>query len=137
MDPPTGNVENLRGWMTIPHIARIYRVPEEVLFEALGLPAGRTYRNRSLFKLNQELFPDQPRIVLDKIRSAILSYYSTHPEMPTHPGKPLMPTLPLLPEKGPAETPPQAPEPTGLVWKLADQGDSEEWHKEYIGKRSV
>ena len=31
--------EPLHGWMTVPYIARSYRVPAAVLYAALGLPA--------------------------------------------------------------------------------------------------
>ncbi len=31
--------EPIRGWMTVPYIARSYRVPPAVLYAALGLPA--------------------------------------------------------------------------------------------------
>ena len=31
--------EPLHGWMTVPYIARSYRVPASVLYAALGLPA--------------------------------------------------------------------------------------------------
>lgn len=33
-------VESLRGWMTLPYIARVYGIPEAALREALGLPAS-------------------------------------------------------------------------------------------------
>jgi len=33
-------VETLRGWMTLPYIAQVYRVPEPELRAALGLPAS-------------------------------------------------------------------------------------------------
>jgi hypothetical protein len=34
----TSDVEALRGWMTLPYIARAYGVPEDALFAALGIP---------------------------------------------------------------------------------------------------
>lgn len=33
-------VESIRGWMTLPYVARLHRVPEQRLREALGLPAS-------------------------------------------------------------------------------------------------
>ncbi len=39
-------VETLRGWMTLPYIARVHGVPEPELRAALGLPAsGHETRN--------------------------------------------------------------------------------------------
>jgi hypothetical protein len=34
----TTDVEAIRGWMTLPYIARAYGVPEDALFVALGIP---------------------------------------------------------------------------------------------------
>ena len=36
--PTLVDVEDIRGWMTLPYIARAYRVPERVLFAALDIP---------------------------------------------------------------------------------------------------
>ena len=37
------DVEAIRGWMTLPYIARAYGVPEDALFDALSIPkAGNT-----------------------------------------------------------------------------------------------
>lgn len=46
-------VEALRGWMTLPYIARVYGIPEARLREVLGLPpAGDDERSlRSWFEL--------------------------------------------------------------------------------------
>jgi hypothetical protein len=45
-DAPAGGVTDvaaIRGWMTLPYIARAYGVPEDWLFEALAIPkAGNT-----------------------------------------------------------------------------------------------
>lgn len=138
MRPSASNVNDLRGWMTIPHIARMYRVPEDVLFEALGLPAGDTYRNRSLYDINQEFFPNQPRLGLEKVKNAILGYYAAHPEAPLRPGAPSMPTLIPKPENGPMGTPPQAPKPSSEILKPGNQGTLEGWYCEKcFGERLV
>lgn len=42
-------VETLRGWMTLPYIARVHGVPESKLRAALGLPASG-HETRSLLK---------------------------------------------------------------------------------------
>jgi hypothetical protein len=34
----TSDVEAIRGWMTLPYIARAYGVPEDALFAALDIP---------------------------------------------------------------------------------------------------
>ena len=35
----TFSVDSLRGWMTVPYIAKTYAVPEADLYEGLGIPA--------------------------------------------------------------------------------------------------
>jgi hypothetical protein len=42
-------VETLRGWMTLPYIARVHGVPEPELRAALGLPASG-HETRSLLE---------------------------------------------------------------------------------------
>lgn len=42
-------VETLRGWMTLPYIARVHGVPESELRAALGLPANG-HETRSLLE---------------------------------------------------------------------------------------
>ena len=100
------DVEMLRGWMTIPHIARIYRVPEDYLFESLGLAANETDRRSSLAQLNRRLAPGQPNLVLDKLKAAILQYQAAHPEITLTPVAP--PPIPL-PGERPGLPPEAAP----------------------------
>jgi hypothetical protein len=38
------DVEAIRGWMTLPYIARAYGVPEDALFEALAIPKAENAR---------------------------------------------------------------------------------------------
>ena len=38
------DVEAIRGWMTVPYIARAYGVPEDALFAALGIPKAGNER---------------------------------------------------------------------------------------------
>lgn len=38
------DVEAIRGWMTVPYIARAYGVSEEALFSALGIPKAGNER---------------------------------------------------------------------------------------------
>lgn len=97
------DVEMLRGWMTIPHIARIYRVPEDYLFASLGVTAGEGYRRDSLSRLNSKLAPGQPGYVIDQIKAAIIQYQAEHPEVILTPIEPPPEGLP------PWEMPPAPP----------------------------
>lgn len=65
------DVNLIREWMTIPYISKTYGVPQNVLFDALGIPLNRN-REKSLRRLNREYFPQQEGIVLEKIKAAVM-----------------------------------------------------------------
>ena len=69
------DVELIRECMTIPFIAKTYRVPAPLLFEALDLsPRGND--EKSLQQLNEEFFPEAPGIVLELVKTAVRAYQS-------------------------------------------------------------
>lgn len=72
-------VETLRGWMTLPYIAKAYGVPESRLRETLGLPAtGDEDRSlRSWFDL-QGIDPEAGRARVE----ALIQAESNRPEAP-------------------------------------------------------
>ena len=76
--PGVTDVEAIRGWMTIPYIATAYGVPEEYLFEHIGIPAEGN-RNKSLGQLNREYAFGQPTIILNVVKEAIRQYQREQP----------------------------------------------------------
>ena len=38
LEPGVTNVEQVKGWMTVPYIARAYQVPDDYIFEQLNIP---------------------------------------------------------------------------------------------------
>jgi len=73
--PPSGkmetDVELIRDWMTIPFISRMYRVPTEVLFEALKVSPQKD-REKSLKEINEEYFPEADGIAIELVKAVIL-----------------------------------------------------------------
>lgn len=68
---PETDVERIRDWMTIPFIAKMYRVPPSVLYKALDiLPRGN--QEKSLRQLNEEFFRGSPGVVETKVKAAVL-----------------------------------------------------------------
>ncbi|MEO8357773.1 MAG: hypothetical protein ABI621_17850 [Chloroflexota bacterium] len=61
----------IRDWMTIPFIAKMYRVPPPVLYKALGIPSQGN-RDKSLTQLNEEYFPKVPGFVETTIKAILL-----------------------------------------------------------------
>lgn len=85
----------IRDWMTIPFISKMYQVPANILFDALGIPANRN-REKSLKQLNEEYFPQAEGIVLEKVRAAVLANRPRQIEDEI-PAVPITPTSPNLP----------------------------------------
>lgn len=75
--PPPGKVETdvelIRDWMTVPFISRMYRVPDEIIFQALGIPP-KNNRDKSLLDLNREYYPDTEGFVIAQVKSTILAH---------------------------------------------------------------
>jgi len=76
------DVELIRDWMTIPFIQHTYHVPPEVLFKELGIPP-KGNQEKSLMQLNEEFFPDENGVVLEKVKAIILA--NQPPPIPTTP----------------------------------------------------
>jgi hypothetical protein len=76
------DVELIRDWMTLPYISITYGLPRHLLYEALDLPPNRNEK-KSLKQLNDEYFPGEPGIVLEKVKAAILSYQATLTPVPS------------------------------------------------------
>lgn len=79
------DVELIREWMTIPYVARMYHVPPQILFEAVGLPHSKSVAEMSLKQLNDEYFPQAEGFVLNTIKAAILKFQSQNVSPPTSP----------------------------------------------------
>jgi len=67
---PVTDVELIRDWMTIPFIARMYHVPPEILFDAIGIqPLGN--KEKSHKEMNEKYFSEQQGIVEEKVKVAV------------------------------------------------------------------
>ena len=87
------DVNLIREWMTIPFISKMYHVPANVLFDALGIPANKN-REKSLKRLNREYFPREDGIVLEKIKAAVL--VNQPQQMQENPQIPVVPVTPTF-----------------------------------------
>lgn len=92
--PPSGKIETdvelIRDWMTLPFITKTYRVPPEVIFEALGIPPQKD-REKSLKLLNDEFYPDQDGYVLQVVKETILKEQARWATPPAPPSAPTAP----------------------------------------------
>jgi hypothetical protein len=74
----TLDVEMVRGWMPVPYVARMFGVPQDVLYHSLGITAEQAGRE-NLASLNRRFFPGQQGEVVRRVKQAILDYWATHP----------------------------------------------------------
>jgi hypothetical protein len=77
--PPPGahietDVELIRGWMTIPYVARAYAVPEPAIYESLNLTPVPELDHKSLADLNKDYFSGQPAYVLEHVKEAVTEF---------------------------------------------------------------
>ena len=64
------DVDLIRDWMTIPYIAMTYHLHPRLLFDAAGInPKGN--EEKSLAQLNEEYYPQDNGIVIEKIKAAV------------------------------------------------------------------
>jgi hypothetical protein len=86
------DVELIRDWMTIPYISRMYQVPPKVLFEAVDISPRDKNDEKSLKQLNDEYFPSEEGVVMEKVKAAISAHQP--PTAPTSPGASTAPSAP-------------------------------------------
>jgi hypothetical protein len=75
--PRQTDVSTIAGWMTIPYVSRVYRVPEPELYDALGI-APQGHRTGTLDDLARET-GRSPADVLEIVRGTVLAWQATHP----------------------------------------------------------
>jgi len=91
------DVTLIRDWMTIPFIARMYRVPPPILFDALKIPEQGN-KDKSLRQLNKEYYPNDTGFVLETVQATVAA--NQPQQIQTNPGTSIVPT---------ALTPPNPP----------------------------
>ena len=84
LQPGATDVQAIRGWMTIPYIAKAYGVPEAYIFEQIGLPVEGNQK-KSLSQLNREYNQGEPGVILEVVKQAVAAYQAAH--QPTPPGR--------------------------------------------------
>jgi hypothetical protein len=77
--------------MTIPFISKMYHVKPHLLFETLEIPEQEN-REKSLRQLNDEYYPQEEGVVLEKVKTAVQAEIINRPQsIQTNPNTPLPP----------------------------------------------
>lgn len=112
--PRQTDVTQIAEWMSVPYVARAYRVPNPELYAALGVePAGR--RTQTIRAIAQERgIP--PAQAVEQVRAAVRAWQATHApppgaDPPRPPNAPDPPWPPLPPEVVPESPWPPTPSP--------------------------
>lgn len=79
--PKQTNISYIQPWMTVPHIAHVYKIPPEVLFQQLHLDKVQ-YRNKNISEIAKSLKKD-PQDLIKQIQQIIINYQETHSPLPT------------------------------------------------------
>jgi hypothetical protein len=58
LDSGAAHADQVRGWMTVPYIARVFDLPAEELYSRIGVPAEGS-ETKSLQRLNRKYYPDR------------------------------------------------------------------------------
>lgn len=82
--PGVTDVELVRGWMTVPYVAKAYHVPEDYIFEQLGIPPQGN-KDKSLFQLNREYAPGQHGAIINRVKEVLRRYPAEHPPREARP----------------------------------------------------
>lgn len=78
LDPRSPRVEEIRGWMTLPHLAKVFHVPEPYLVEQLGVSPEDAH-HMDLRELSRTQSPDAPEEFMERVKEAIRSYPTERP----------------------------------------------------------
>lgn len=65
------DLDAIRGWMTIPHIAKLFDLPEADLYEDLAIPPADNDK-KSLQQLNMQYFSGKHGYLAEKVKEAVL-----------------------------------------------------------------
>jgi hypothetical protein len=68
--PRAVNVDGIQDWMTVPGLAHLFNVPEDYLYQQIGVPQQGS-QHYSLSALNNRYFPGQAGLVLNRVKEAV------------------------------------------------------------------
>ena len=71
--PEVRDPQAIRGWMTIPYIARVYNIPPDILYQAIHVSPAANNR-KSLDELNRIYHPGQRGAMLHTVEQGISNF---------------------------------------------------------------
>ena len=116
--PRQTDVSLIADWMSVPYISRVYRVPRQELYRALGSEAdGRDRRPlREWAQVQGRTSDETVRIVQETVQA----WQASHPEPPRPSPPPNAPPPPVLAPPKPDEPQPPSPIPSPAALRGAE-----------------
>lgn len=74
----TQDVQAVRPWMTVPYIARTYRVPTSYLYESLGVPEKNRHFEHATLHIIASQMRRPVNEVIRRVQRAIITYRQQH-----------------------------------------------------------
>ena len=78
LHPGATDVAMIQNWMTIPYIARAYRIPEETIWNDLGI-SSQGNRIKNLTLLDRDYYAGKPGTALNRVKAIVSAYLAQHP----------------------------------------------------------
>jgi hypothetical protein len=127
-----GDVRLISYWMTIPHISRIYHVPENYLYQSLHIKKETTTRSKTLAMIATEKHKSVDEII-HETQIAVEAYRKLHPiptpsPVPTAPPHRTVLSLAAVYER-------EQPSITPIICSLSVDAPLSSWYKEGDGGR--
>lgn len=82
--PGQTDVNLIQGWMTVPYIAEMYTVPEDVLWKDLAIPPDHN-QLKPLSLLEREFARGKPGAIEQQLKQIIQTYQAQYPPPPRSP----------------------------------------------------
>jgi hypothetical protein len=74
--PRVVSVDGIQDWMTVPGLARMFNVPPDYIFQHIGV-SQQSSQHSSLKALNRRYFPDQPGLVVNRVKEAVRQFQAS------------------------------------------------------------
>jgi hypothetical protein len=71
--PRVVTVDGIQDWMTVPGLAHLFDVPEDYLYQHIGVPQQGS-QHSSLSALNSRYFPGQTDVVLNRVKETVRQF---------------------------------------------------------------
>ncbi|MFA6505682.1 MAG: hypothetical protein WCT14_06280 [Treponemataceae bacterium] len=81
LEKGTTDSDAIRGWMTVPYIARVFELSADDLYADIGVPSSESDK-KSLLSLNKAFFPGKHGYIVGKVKEAVRRRLEQRTQLP-------------------------------------------------------